>query len=124
MEAAAQTQKPVAEAPARRAAAPVQPLQPDPHLVANPRRMTNPLAGLDIREMARGTVGVVEGTPGSWGQVVFGTLLRAGLIGGALYFYPKSKRQLGTIAGQSLLASSAVTLFLLAAHAITRRAAN
>lgn len=107
----------------RRAVAPVQPLQPDPHLVANPRRMTNPLAGLNIQEMTSGTLGVVEGTPGSWGQVVLGTLLRAGMIGGALYFYPKSKRQLGHIAGQSLLASSAVTLFLLAAHAVKRRVA-
>ena len=117
MEAAAKTESSVA-APAPRRMAPATPVQPDPHLVANPMQMRNPLAGLDVREMTTATLGVVEGTPGSWGQVLFGTLLRAGLIGGALYFYPKSGRKLGTIAGQSLAASSAITLFLLAAHAI------
>ena len=38
-----------------------------------------------------------------------------------LYFYPKSSKKLGQIALQSFAASAAVTTFLLAAHAITKR---
>jgi len=64
---------------------------------------------------------VVEGQPGSWASVLLGTALRAGLIGSVLYFYPKSNRRLGTIAGQSLAASAVVTTVLMAAHAVRRR---
>jgi len=74
--------------------------------------------------MTDATLEVVEGSPGSWVQVLTGTVLRAGLIGGALYFTPsgsKGSKKFGTLATQSLVASSAVTVFLLAAHAVNRR---
>jgi hypothetical protein len=117
MESAAQQQAPVS-AP-RVMAAPTQPLTPDPQVLAAASR--NPLAGINVREMTTATVGVIEGAPGSWASVLLGTGLRAGVIGAALYFYPKSSKKLAPIAGQAVAASSAVTLVLLAGHAVLKR---
>jgi hypothetical protein len=100
-------------------AAPVQPLQPDPQVLAAAAR--NPLAGINVREMTTATVGVIEGAPGSWASVILGTGLRAGLIGAVLYFYPKSSKKLVPIAGQAIAASTAVTAVLLAGHAVIKR---
>lgn len=104
-----------------RAAQPVQHVPVNQALAASPRQMTNPLGGVNVREMTTATLGAIEGAPGSWGSVLLGTALRAGLIGGVLYFYPKSSKKVGTILGQSLVASTVVTVMLLAAHGIIKR---
>lgn len=68
---------------------------------------------------ASGTLGAVEGSPGSWGQVALGTVARAALI--APGFYLAGERRWTRLALGAAAGSAIVTVALLAVHAIRKR---
>jgi len=93
-----------------------QATQPQLRVVQQPQ-LLSPLPG--IRELTRGTLGVVEGQQGSWGHVVLGTGFRAAVIGAT--FYAFGERDWTRLAIGAVTASAATTILCLAGHAILKR---
>jgi hypothetical protein len=89
---------------------PVQPAYPTQVLPQRPRTLRG------VREVAQGTLRVMEGAPSGWTDVALGTTLRAALIGTG--FYVTGTREWRKLVGGSFLASGLVTLVLFAGHAV------